>query len=401
MVPPMRNVLVAAVAAAALLVLPAVALAAPSTTLVVSEVQTDGQTPADDFVEITNISATSVPLEGWSLVLRSATGDVDLPGFTFTSQSIPPGGHLLLGGLMYDGTPDADFPLLASPEKTGGAVALKNADGDVVDSVSWGTATTVYVEGSPSPAPDDGESIERDNAGTLDTDDNSSDFAVLGVPTPENGTSPAEPDTDSDTYQDATDTCPAAAHADQADADGDAEGDACDADDDNDGVADGDDAFPTDPTRSTVPVTPTVTSPASQNSQTGQPAPDSGPGTPAGDTAAPALALPSSRMRLNKALRRGVGVRTATDEACTVLVELRLPGKVAKRLRLSRGKSVVVGRATATLAAGGTSTVVVKLSRKARKAFKRLRGVRVGLLVTATDAAGNTALAARWISLRR
>jgi hypothetical protein len=94
-------------------------------------------------------------------------------------------------------------------------------------------------------------------------------------------------------------------------------------------------------------------------------------------------------------------VRAAADEACTVRVELRLPGKVAKRLRLSRGKSVVVGRATATLAAGGTSTVVVKLSKKARRALKRLRRARVGLLVTATDAAGNAASAARWISLRR
>ena len=49
------------------------------------------------------------------------------------------------------------------------------------------------------------------------------------------------------------DSCPAVANSDQANADGDQQGDACDADDDNDGVADADDAFPLDASRSTVP----------------------------------------------------------------------------------------------------------------------------------------------------
>ncbi len=48
-------------------------------------------------------------------------------------------------------------------------------------------------------------------------------------------------DTDSDGVPDASDNCPAAANADQANADGDAQGDACDPDDDNDGLADGSD----------------------------------------------------------------------------------------------------------------------------------------------------------------
>lgn len=49
-------------------------------------------------------------------------------------------------------------------------------------------------------------------------------------------------DTDGDGVIDAADNCPAFANADQANADNDAEGDACDADDDNDGVADGADS---------------------------------------------------------------------------------------------------------------------------------------------------------------
>ena len=50
-----------------------------------------------------------------------------------------------------------------------------------------------------------------------------------------------EPDGDGDGVADATDNCPAVPNADQANADGDDDGDACDPDDDNDGVPDVDD----------------------------------------------------------------------------------------------------------------------------------------------------------------
>jgi hypothetical protein len=55
---------------------------------------------------------------------------------------------------------------------------------------------------------------------------------------------PASLDGDGDGASDASDNCPAAANASQADFDTDGQGDACDGDDDNDGVADGADAFP-------------------------------------------------------------------------------------------------------------------------------------------------------------
>ena len=59
-------------------------------------------------------------------------------------------------------------------------------------------------------------------------------------------------DTDLDGVGDDLDNCPVDANADQANNDGDDEGDVCDVDDDNDGVLDVDDAFPFDPTRTTV-----------------------------------------------------------------------------------------------------------------------------------------------------
>ena len=52
-------------------------------------------------------------------------------------------------------------------------------------------------------------------------------------------------DGDGDGIPDSIDNCPAVANADQANADGDSQGDACDSDDDNDGVPDARDACPT------------------------------------------------------------------------------------------------------------------------------------------------------------
>jgi hypothetical protein len=52
-------------------------------------------------------------------------------------------------------------------------------------------------------------------------------------------------DGDGDGVPDDADNCPSNPNPDQANADGDSDGDACDADDDNDGVADGDDGCPT------------------------------------------------------------------------------------------------------------------------------------------------------------
>ena len=64
--------------------------------------------------------------------------------------------------------------LLGSP---GGASNL------IVDSVGYGTATNIYVEGTVIAAPASASSIRRRPNGT-DTNDNSVDFTVTTTPTP-------------------------------------------------------------------------------------------------------------------------------------------------------------------------------------------------------------------------
>jgi formate dehydrogenase assembly factor FdhD len=93
-----------------------------------------------------------------------------------------------------------------------------------------------------------------------------------------------------------------------------------------------------------------------------------------GDRTAPALVVPSKLKARKKA---GKLVYTAsTNEAATIVAKLK--GRVS-------------GGATVKLAKAGKGRVAVKLSGKARKALRAARNVKLTLVTTATDAAGNTA----------
>jgi hypothetical protein len=145
--------------------------------LKINEIQTGGQTAADEFVELYNTCAEQpVSLAGWKLLYRSDVGTVDFVRVAFTNEMIVAGRPFFVcANVAFAGQADARFTDGLKAE--GGGLALRAPDGKIVDSVGWGTATNAFVEGAPAPAPLPGQSIARTPDG-VDTDDNATDFVV-------------------------------------------------------------------------------------------------------------------------------------------------------------------------------------------------------------------------------
>ena len=141
----------------------------------------------DEFVEIVNTGTAAADLSGWKLVYRSGAGTSDVSlGTLADGTMLAPGAFFLFGGSSYSGAHAADKSFSASLASAAGGVAIKDADGNIVDSVGWGDATNAFVEGTtaaaPPIAPAPGKSDARHPNGH-DTNVNSTDFTV-GDPTP-------------------------------------------------------------------------------------------------------------------------------------------------------------------------------------------------------------------------
>lgn len=116
------------------------------------------------------------------------------------------------------------------------------------------------------------------------------------------------------------------------------------------------------------------------------------------DTTAPLLTLTvKAGQKLPAALRKGLRATAGCSEACAMQAKLLIAKKLAKKLKLP----TVLGKAPANLAAAGTTNLVVKFTAKAKRKLAKLRSVRVTLVLTATDPAGNTATARKAVTLRR
>ena len=174
--------------------------------LVISQFQTGGGgagTFNDEFVEIFNRGADPVDLNGYRLVYRSATGssDVVIPFGVWTASTIiPAGGYYLIASTSYDGAAAPD--LLYNPSTcqcsmgaAAGGLAIRsgaNNTGAIIDSVGWGTATNIFVEGTVTAAPAANNSQSRQQNGCQDTDNNAAYFISTVPAAPRNAsTTPA------------------------------------------------------------------------------------------------------------------------------------------------------------------------------------------------------------------
>src|SRR5258706_3963528 len=82
-----------------------------SPNIVISQFQAGGGTADDEFVELHNIGAAAVDLNGYRLVYRSASGSTDVGPFASWSAPtvIQPGQYYLVASSSYDGGVTADM----------------------------------------------------------------------------------------------------------------------------------------------------------------------------------------------------------------------------------------------------------------------------------------------------
>jgi hypothetical protein len=162
----------------------------PGCHVVVNELQTGTPTSAsDEFVEIFNPCAAPINIGTWKLVYRSAGNNGGGADITLTTlaagTTVAPGGFFLGVNNLVAGTRTHDFTYTGGLAGAGGAVGLRDPNGQLVDSVAYEKLTVPnnFTEGSPAGNPPAGQSLSRIPNG-VDRDNNSLDFKVTMTPTP-------------------------------------------------------------------------------------------------------------------------------------------------------------------------------------------------------------------------
>lgn len=156
-----------------------------------------GATYQNDFVELYNRSASPVDTAGWSIQYTADDGDSWDFGKQPLGGVIGPGEYYLIalgsGGAVGSPLPPAQIHGLINMAATSGKVALVSSfdglvgncplgDPSLLDFVGYGTPDC--REGAaPAPAPSSSTSIFRLGGGSIDTNNNGSDF-VTGAPNP-------------------------------------------------------------------------------------------------------------------------------------------------------------------------------------------------------------------------
>jgi predicted extracellular nuclease len=151
----------------------------------INELSTGGAGGAtDEFVELYNPCSAAVSLASAKLIYRAATSASDTYTLvTFAAQTVPSHGWFLVANSGYAGTADVKpFTGGSGLAVAGGGVALESSAGGIIDSVGWGTATNIFVEGTVAPAPTSTQTLGRKSDG-VDSNDNAADFE-LGTATP-------------------------------------------------------------------------------------------------------------------------------------------------------------------------------------------------------------------------
>ena len=166
--------------------------------LVISQFQVAGGNANDEFVEIHNTGSNPIDLSGYKLVYRSSGGTNDVLLAQWSSVTvIPAGGYYMVASTGYDGSaaPDLSYnPSTCSCSMSGttGGIGIRQGSvntGVIIDSVGYGSATNVFVEGTVTPFPAANTSQSRNNNACQDTDNNLNDFSNTNPAAPKNASS--------------------------------------------------------------------------------------------------------------------------------------------------------------------------------------------------------------------
>src|SRR3989344_6381798 len=179
--------------------------------ILISEIQIEGVTTFDEFVELYNPSSSPVVLTDWTLTRKTSGGAESNLVLAFDEATIPALGYFLVANEAYTGSIVADQIYSANSQNIApsNTVLLYDADGILVDKVGMGEAIDFETEVMDPPLVN--ESIERKaNADSTiesmvsgsdqfvgngqETDNNSLDFVLRGASNPQNVSSSIEPE---------------------------------------------------------------------------------------------------------------------------------------------------------------------------------------------------------------
>ena len=173
-----------------------------STTVVISEFRTRGPNGAsDEFIEIFNLSTSSVDIGGWKINGSNSSGTTSTRVTISTGVSLGSGCRYLLtnsstSGGPYSGSVAGDQTYATGITDNGG-IAVLNASDVIIDQVGM-SAGSAYKEGAtltPMSLSQE-QSYERNPVGTntTDTDDNANDFSLNSASSnPQNNSSGCTP----------------------------------------------------------------------------------------------------------------------------------------------------------------------------------------------------------------
>jgi hypothetical protein len=143
------------------------ASAAQATHVVISEIQIEGSTSTDEFVELYNPTSSPVDLTNWVLYRKTQSGTSETPVATLSGQ-IPANGFYLLANTNFDGGVSVDKSYSENIADNN-SIVLRDNLGIAIDIVGLGSSLT--REGSPIDNPIDNRSVERKaNSASTNTD---------------------------------------------------------------------------------------------------------------------------------------------------------------------------------------------------------------------------------------